>query len=324
MTTAEIIATKDVTLPALFEAYLAKLTRKNRKNTTIYSNRRAFVAFTAWLEAEGIDSCEVTGDDMARYMQASPYAYGTKRAHAVRLQAAYAFGLRRKMVEIDPFDEDEGYEVPTEQLPDIEDKIIPASDLRSMRHTAAARLNPNAILLFCLLTYTGLRRNEIRTLEWADIDWSDERIKLRAVNAKGGKPRVVPIHPELLTVLKERNPDRRMRGCILTPTYSYVERGLNGEKTVNVVGGRGMKKPGEPYAEGTAFDTLKNTFADDYGFHSFRKTWMNALYRAQVQDAVIKTMGGWAKRGTMESYYLGVTLDQMREGILRLYEDDPV
>ena len=313
-------------LPELFEAYLGKLKRRGRKATTVYSVRTALAAFAAYLEEHEIDVEKVDGDVMFDYFEQSSYKDSTKRAHAVKIKAAYAFGLRTKRTEADPFDEDEGYAVPKEVAPDIEEKLIRAEHLRSMRRavTSDGRVagNPNTRLLFHLLAYTGFRRNEIRTLEWSDVNWDDETIRLRAVNAKLGKPRMVPIHPELLDILKWRNPERKKKGHILTPTWTRTERTRNGDdRTITVVGGRGSKVEGDPYAEGTAFDRLLASFCPEFGFHSFRKTWTNSLLRAQVQPSVVKEMGGWAAKGTMEFYYESVSPQQMREAILRLYED---
>ena len=50
-------------------------------------------------------------------------------------------------------------------------------------------------LLLALLAYAGLRRSELLGLDWDDVDL--ERRLLRVRKAKGGRQRVLPIHPAL-------------------------------------------------------------------------------------------------------------------------------
>jgi len=62
------------------------------------------------------------------------------------------------------------------------------------RHYAGKR--ERDALLLALFAYAGLRRSELLGLDWEDIDL-DRRL-LRVRHAKGGRARVVPIHPGLV------------------------------------------------------------------------------------------------------------------------------
>jgi site-specific recombinase XerD len=50
-------------------------------------------------------------------------------------------------------------------------------------------------LLLALFAYAGLRRSELLGLDWQDVDLDQRLLKVR--RAKGGRQRVVPIHPAL-------------------------------------------------------------------------------------------------------------------------------
>jgi site-specific recombinase XerD len=51
-------------------------------------------------------------------------------------------------------------------------------------------------LLLALFAYSGLRRAELLGLDWDDVDLGQRILRVR--NAKGGRERVVPIHPALV------------------------------------------------------------------------------------------------------------------------------
>lgn len=54
-------------------------------------------------------------------------------------------------------------------------------------------------LILALFAYAGLRRSELIALDWDDIDLDRRLLRIRV--AKGGRQRVVPIHPGLVPLL---------------------------------------------------------------------------------------------------------------------------
>jgi integrase/recombinase XerC len=92
-------------------------------------------------------------------------------------------------------------------------------------------------LLLALFAYAGLRRSELLGLDWQDVDL--ERRLLRIGRAKGGRQRIVPIHPALeplfVDYLRVRAGDpepalfvgvqgRRLSQTILTQTFLRYAR----------------------------------------------------------------------------------------------------
>jgi integrase len=76
-----------------------------------------------------------------------------------------------------------------EEIQELFDKSLKYKDISS-------------IIMIAL--YTGLRKTEILKLEWNDIDFSTQRLNVRAVNAKNNKPRNVPIPDDLANYLKPK------------------------------------------------------------------------------------------------------------------------
>jgi site-specific recombinase XerD len=56
-------------------------------------------------------------------------------------------------------------------------------------------------LLLALFAYSGLRRAELLGLDWDDVDLGQRVVRVR--NAKGGRQRVVPIHPALVALFDD-------------------------------------------------------------------------------------------------------------------------
>lgn len=64
--------------------------------------------------------------------------------------------------------------------------------------------------LFRFFLYMGMRRDEVRYLEWEDIDFKNKEIHIRNkenFSPKYGKERTVPMHPEVEKILKRRKKD---------------------------------------------------------------------------------------------------------------------
>jgi integrase/recombinase XerC len=129
-----------------------------------------------------------------------------------------------------------------EALPDVLDARELARLLRTVerddvweRHFAGKRERDR--LMLALFAYAGLRRSELLGLDWDDVDL--ERRLLHVRKAKGGRQRVVPIHPALVPLVldylpfRARDPEpalfvgvqgRRLSQTIMTQTFLRYAR----------------------------------------------------------------------------------------------------
>ena len=129
-----------------------------------------------------------------------------------------------------------------EALPDVLDSRELGRLLRAVerdevweRHFVGKRERDR--LLLALFAYAGLRRSELLGLDWDDVDL--ERRLLHVRKAKGGRQRVVPIHPALAPLLADylqfraSDPEpalfvgvqgRRLSPTILTQTFLRYAR----------------------------------------------------------------------------------------------------
>lgn len=65
---------------------------------------------------------------------------------------------------------------------------------------------------------TGLRKGEMQTIQWSDVDIERRHVRVRAEAAKGGRARLVPLTTPALDVLAEVSPDEMPRvGAVFGP-----------------------------------------------------------------------------------------------------------
>jgi integrase/recombinase XerC len=129
-----------------------------------------------------------------------------------------------------------------EVLPDVLDsaelgRLLAAVERQDVweRHFPGRRERDR--LLLALFAYAGLRRSELLALDWDDVEL--QRRLLRVRRAKGGRQRVVPIHPALIPLFVEylavRSPlaepalfvgvrGRRLSVTILSATFRRYAR----------------------------------------------------------------------------------------------------
>jgi site-specific recombinase XerD len=176
---------------------------------------------------------EVRTPDLRRFL-----AREAERRPAIGSQArtvAAVKGFFRFLVENEALDRNPALVLRTpkkpDALPDVLDRRELARLLRTVerpdvweRHFEGRRERDR--LLLALFAYAGLRRGELLGLDWDDIDL--ERRLIRVRKAKGGRQRVVPIHPALEPLfldylqLRISDPERALfvgvHGRRLTPT----------------------------------------------------------------------------------------------------------
>ncbi len=167
--------------------------------------------------------------------------------------------------------------------------------LRTIRsHTQGQRyalqMRPQRIPQFALwrsFLETGARFGELTATRWADVDFETKTLRLRAVNTKSAKERMIPLRDELLDELRavrpfhERvhrrsiNPDDRL---FLTPDGKphYTQSGNTNRQLVRLLELAGIDRED---SEGRRID-----------LHALRHTFATRLARngvAQVQAAKI-------------------------------------
>ena len=207
---------------------------------TCSAYERDIAACLRFLREHGIEDLGAVRPPNLRAFLASE----VERRPAVGSQARTVAALKcffRFLVENEYLERDPAHVLRTpkkrEALPDVLDqrelrRLLAAVDDEEVweRHFPGKRQRDR--LLLALLAYAGLRRSELLGLDWDDVDLERRLLKVR--KAKGGRQRVLPIHPGLaplfvdyLTV-RARDPEpalfvgvqgRRLSISILSQTF---------------------------------------------------------------------------------------------------------
>lgn len=162
----------------------------------------------------------------------------------------------------------------------------------------AARLDGEMRVLFAVGIYTGLRLGDCAQLEWGQVDLVRRFISLvpRKTARKNGRSVTIPIHPVLMGILLETDPQRRVgfvmpklaaqyaiRACTISHEVSRIFREAGIETVVK--GQDGWRKRAL------------------VSFHSLRHTFVSLSANAGVPLAVVQSIVGHATAEMTRHYY---------------------
>jgi integrase len=143
--------------------------------------------------------------------------------------------------------------------------------------------SPRAHLLpviLCALD-TGMRRGEMRRLEWPDVDFSSRTITVRAMNTKTLTARVVPVSSRLLDALQSLYNERSHDGLVFG-SGDFKRSWRTACKLAGIVGCR---------------------------FHDLRATFATRLISVGMQVAEVAKITGHSNLQTLYAHYLRVNGD---------------
>ncbi len=133
-------------------------------------------------------------DEYVSFMVSRGYAKTTVNIHIRTLKSILSKAVEWEYLEKNPFSGYKQLKVqekpPAFLLPEDIEKVEEVID------------NPDWLFVFRLFVYTGMRRGEIASLRWEDVDLDREVIVVK--KSKNYKTRIIPIHEKLFFLLKER------------------------------------------------------------------------------------------------------------------------
>ena len=149
----------------------------------------------------------------------------------------------------------------------------------------AKEKHPNLYLCILLLYYQFIRISEITVLHWDNIDLGNNIINIIPQNSKNGLLRSLPIHDDLIQVLKTRD----QNGYLFD---------MNG------------KPPNSDYF-GTKWGRLKKIIdiEEGYTLYGFKHTGVTNLYKSTKDIYLVSRLCGHISIKTTEIYLRSLGLD---------------
>jgi integrase/recombinase XerC len=144
----------------------------------------------AALAAKHPDLFAVTSEDLQRHLNNPNWAQQTKKSHRSTLRSFYGWAYRYELIAKDPSADLRPIKIPVGRP-----RPAPEANVEA----AIANASPTDQVMVLLAAYAGLRRNEIATLRQSEVEGN----RLR-VTGKGGRTRLVPIHPKLVEPLTQQ------------------------------------------------------------------------------------------------------------------------
>jgi integrase len=156
-------------------------------------------------------------------------------------------------------------------------------------------------ILICALN-TGMRYNEILTLEWANVDLdSDEgKITVQAENSKSGKARIIPINPVLMDELKKL----KEQNGYCSHVFTYKDLATKKHRPVTNI-------------HRAFWKACKRANITDLKFHDLRHCFATRLTKNSGDIVSVKSILGHSSLKTTEKY-LHTDFLRMKEAVKSL------
>lgn len=226
----------------------------------------------------------------------------TLLTYATRLKTFFNWLTERKHIDSNPFD--------TLQLPTptfVDHRALNGEQIKKIMG-ALAQSAPTSFLLkrdmamVGILTFCGLRRNELVSLEVRDIDLFDGFITIRPETSKSKIMRKVPINTHLKMYLTEYLQERKKRGS--KTAYLFVSSGTDRGLTLH-----GLKHWVERVSQSSGVK---------FHLHRFRHTFATNLAMQDVGAIKIQKLMGHKDIKMTQTYFRSISTEEMRDDVNKL------
>lgn len=177
--------------------WLRSMRRRNLASGTI--DKRASVARRLAAHA-GCPLLDVTTEQIEEWLDSRRTSPRTRYTDISHVAAFFRWAIREELVDRDP----------TARIdrPKVNAGIPRPIDTADLRRAIMQSTTPELTAMLHLAAFAGLRCAEIASLDWADVNGD-----MMLIHGKGGKQRVVPVHP-LITASLHALPGRSAYGPV--------------------------------------------------------------------------------------------------------------
>lgn len=258
------------------QSHLRWCERRGLRPNTIYARKNTLARVGRYA---GRCACNLDRTTVDRWWADHPATPAARAVDLSHLRSFYRWGIEAGVVSEDP----------TSHLPVPRRKRgLPRPVSEDEMARAIDHAPPRVREALVLAAYAGLRGCEIATLRGEDLLWDQGLLLVH--DGKGGRQRVVPMHPEVKRTL---SPLARTRGALL--------RKVNGQPITT----KALQKQVSLYL---------NAIGCDSTLHAFRHRFGSRLYAETTDLRLVQEMLGHASPATT-AVYTAWSPDRARAGI---------
>jgi integrase len=246
---------------------------------SIYYRSYVIRQFASYLALGQETPWQVSLADVTQFVGRPGLKPETRRSYGMTLRSFYRWALDMALVDVDPT-----VRLPKVRIPDT----APRPAAPAVVAEALAHATDRDRLVVLLASLAGLRRAEIAGLRWEDV--ASDGIR---VHGKGGKIRVVPLHPTLAGELTRERERRRSHGRFGTG-YRYHPEGPDAPWVFPGPKGGPMLPDGLGKAATTALGGL--------GVHTLRHRFATNAYNGTRDLLALQQLLGHSKPETTTRY----------------------
>lgn len=173
------------------------------------------------------------------------------------------------------------------------------------RRRLLASYSPHAACPVLLLAYQGMRTQEALQLDWREVDFRTDSLRIGAARAKSRKARATPMHPRVRLLLWG------MWHAAGQPASGAVFLSSRGDPYQDT-----QDKGGNPLRAAHATACRKARIRG-FRVHDFRHDWAARMVMAGVDLFTLMRLGGWSSLAMVQRYG-AVNADHMRDAIRRI------
>ena len=228
------------------------------------------------------------------------HRFNPVRLAFIRDQALIRFG--RDQAARRPF---EGLKLPSPEFSDM--RALSGEQVRRIMGAVVQQARTPFLLrrdmaMIGVLTFCGIRRNELLSLEARDVDLPAGFITVRSETSKSRRLRRIPISIHLRMHLAEYMAERKRRGC--RTQYLFVSHGAD----------RGLSHHGLRHW----VHRIERASGVRFHLHRFRHTFATNLAMQDVGAVKIQKLMGHSDLKMTQTYLRSVATEEMRDDVDKL------
>ncbi|PIP94321.1 MAG: hypothetical protein COW00_02870 [Bdellovibrio sp. CG12_big_fil_rev_8_21_14_0_65_39_13] len=241
-----------------------------------------------WLNVQACDLTRGDGRRVLNFAEEQGLAQATIRSIKSSINMVYKWGIEEKLIV-------GTHTTPVERL-SVKKKVEKVVKILSMDEiktflNEARNLKHPWYHIWSFAFYTGMRSGELMALQWKDIDFEKVIINVsksykRSHNllkyTKSGYWRMVPISPELMSILNELRKDSPNEDDFVLPRHYAWTNGEAGKVLRGFLESLGIVRP--------------------VNFHSLRACFATHMLASGVNQATVMKIGGWQDLKTFQIY----------------------